>query len=186
MAPKKSHAWPNFEKAALLERTPGPAHEAMALIKQLYKIERGIKSFTDKKRKKYRRLHAKPLLKTFKKWLNQKACLHLPKGKFGQAVQYALNNWEALTRYCEAGYLEIDNNFSEREMRPIALGRKNYLFTGSKKGGDAAALFYSLVESAKLNKLNIYNYLKSVLEQLPTATTEEELKALLPYNWQEN
>lgn len=180
-----AHCRRYFEKAALLESKSGPAHEAMLLIKRLYKIEKGIKGFTDKKRKKYRRLHAKPLLKTFKKWLDQKASQHLPKGKFGQAVHYALNNWDALIRYCEAGYLEIDNNFSEREMRPIALGRKNYLFTGSEKGGDAAALFYSLVESAKVNKLEIYNYLKSVLEQLPTASTEEELKALLPYHWQE-
>lgn len=181
-----AHCRRYFEKASLLEETPGPAHEALLLIKQLYTIERKIKSYTPKKRKKYRRLHAKPKLKQFKRWLDCKATQHLPKNKFGQAIQYALNNWEALTRYCDAGYLEIDNNYSEREMRPIALGRKNYLFTGSEKGGEAAAILYSLVESAKINNLNIYNYLKSMLEQLPTAATEEELTALLPYNWQEH
>lgn len=181
-----AHCRRYFEKASLLEEIPGPAYEALMLIKRLYKIEREIKHFTDKKRKKYRRLKAKPQLKKFKRWLDSKANRHLPKNKLGQAIQYALNNWNALTRYCEAGYLEIDNNFSEREMRPVALGRKNYLFRGSEKGGEATAIFYSLVESAKVNQLNIYSYLKSVLEQLPTAATKAELNALLPYNWKKN
>ena len=180
-----AHCRRKFEKIAREEKTPGPASEAMCLIKELYKVEQKIKHFTDKKRKKQRRLHSKPKLKKFKRWLDEKSKHHLPKNKFGQAVQYALNHWQALTRYCDAGYLEIDNKFSEREMRPVALGRKNYLFTGSEKGGEAAAIFYSLVESAKANHLNIDRYLTSVLEQLPTANTKEARQALLPHQWQD-
>ena len=88
---------------------------------------------------------------------------------------------------CDAGYLEIDNNYAEREMRPIALGRKNYLFTGSERGGRAAATLYSLVESAKANQLNIYDYLTEVLERLPAIAADapdEAPTALLPYYWQ--
>ena len=178
-----AHCRRYFQKAALLENVPGAAQEALSLIKQLYRIEKEIKHFTDKKRKKHRRRFAKPLLKHFKRWLTNKASDHLPKNKFGQALQYALNHWSALTRYCDAGYLEIDNNFSEREMRPIALGRKNYLFTGSERGGDASAVFYSLVESAKINQLNVYDYLHDIFTRLPTAG-EDELQQLLPYHWQ--
>jgi hypothetical protein len=94
-------------------------------------------------------------------------------------VNYALNHWAALTRYCEAGYLEIDNNTAEREMRPVALGRKNYLFTGSERGGEAAAILYSLVESAKANSLNVSDYLTDVLRRIPAITAEEGLEALL-------
>lgn len=111
---------------------------------------------------------------------------HLPKGKFATAVGYALNHWQALSRYCEAGYLEIDNNYGEREMRPVALGRKNYLFAGSLRGGEAAALLYSFVESAKANQLNVYEYLTDILRRLPalSANDKEALNALLPYHWQ--
>ena len=90
-----------------------------------------------------RRLHAKPMLRRLHCWLQTQRARHLPKGKFAKAVNYALNHWEALRRYCEAGYLEIDNNYSERKMRPIALGRKNYLFTGSECAREAAEIFYS-------------------------------------------
>lgn len=83
-------------------------------------------------------------------------------------------------RYCEAGYLEIDNNYSEREVKPIALGRKNYLFTGSQRGGEATATLYSVIESAKANNLNVYDYLKDVLQRLPTLS-DDHIEDLLPY-----
>ena len=100
-----------------------------------------------------------------------------------KAINYALNHWKAFTRYCDAGYLEIDNNYSEREMKPAALGRENYLFVGSERGGKAAAIFYSLIESAKANGHNVYDYLKDVLEQLPLCDNDESLSALLPHHW---
>jgi transposase len=165
------------------EKTPGPAHEVLAQIAQLYKLEKRIKHLSHKKRKKQRRLHAKPLLKRLRRWLEREQLYRLPKGKLAKAIGYALNHWAAFERYCEAGYLEIDNNFSERQMKPIALGRKNYLTTGSERGGAAAAVFYSLVESAKINQLNVYDYLVDVLSKIPNRS-DEELSDLLPYIWQ--
>ena len=178
-----AHCRRYFFEASESELTPGPAHQALAQIGELYRIERTIKHDRHKKRKKQRRLHARPVLKRLYRWLQTQRTKHLPKGKFAKAVNYALNHWRALTRYCEAGYLEIDNNYSEREMRPIALGRKNYLFTGSERGGEAAAIFYSLVESAKANRLNLHAYLTDVIKCMPIAKTHE-LSALLPYRWQ--
>ncbi len=178
-----AHCRRYFFEASENELTPGPAHNALSLIGELYRIERSIKHYSHKKRKKQRRLHAKPILKRLHRWLQAQGAKYLPKGKFAKAVNYALNHWPALTRYCDAGYLEIDNNYSEREMKPIALGRKNYLFTGSERGGEAAAIFYSLVESAKANGLNVYAYLTDVLDRLP-GIQEHEWDALLPYRWQ--
>lgn len=178
-----AHCRRYFFEASELELSPGPAHDALAFIRQLYKIERNIKVFTHKKRKKQRRLKAKPILKKMYRWLKSQQPQHLPKGKYAKAINYALNHWAALTRYCEAGYLEIDNNYSEREMRPIALGRKNYLFAGSERGGNAAATLYSLVESAKVNSLNVAEYLTDILTRIP-AIDGDELHDLLPYRWQ--
>jgi transposase len=106
----------------------------------------------------------------------------LPKGKLVTAINYALNHWKAFMCYCDAGYLEIDNNYSEREMKPVALGRKSYLFVGSERGGRATATLDSIIESAKANGHNVYNYLKDVLERLPTCS-DEDLLSLLPYHW---
>ena len=178
-----AHCRRYFFEASEHELTPGPAHEALKLIGELYRIETDIKAYRHKQRKKQRRLRAKPLLKRLHRWLRRQRVKHLPKGKFAKAVNYALNHWSALTRYCDAGYLEIDNNTSEREMKPIALGRRNYLFTGSPRGGEAAAVFYSLVESAKANTLNVYAYLVDILKRLPGAQADE-LDVLLPYRWQ--
>lgn len=130
-----SHCRRYFFEASELEKEPGPAHKALFLIGKLYKIEREIKHYSHKKRKKQRRLHAKPLLKKIRRWLEFEMASRLPKGRLVKAIKYALNNWDALSRYCEAGYLKIDNNYSEREMKPIALGRKNFLFAGSERGG---------------------------------------------------
>lgn len=178
-----AHCRRYFFEASVSEATPGPAHHVLAQIGELYRLERTIKHKRHKQRKKQRRLHAKPVLKRLYRWLQIQRTKHLPKGKFGKAVKYALNHWPALTRYCDAGYLEIDNNTSEREMRPIALGRKNYLFTGSERGGEAAAIFYSLVESAKANRLNLHAYLTDVLTRM-SAAKAHDLSALLPYRWQ--
>jgi transposase len=84
----------------------------------------------------------------------------------GTAVNYALKNWEALCRYTEQGFLEADNNFAERCMRPVALGRKNYLFIGSERGGKAAAIYYSLIESCQLNKVNPLSYMTYLLSNV--------------------
>ena len=95
---------------------------------------------------------------------------------------YAVNNWQTLTRYTEDGRLEIDNNRSERCIKPVVIGRKNYMFMGSEKGGHAAAITYSLIETCKQNRVDPLAYLADVLQRIPTHLNKN-IKELLPYNW---
>jgi len=161
-----AHARRKFVEVADLMKTPGRAHEALAFIRALYRIERQSRSFSDAARHDERQRRAVPVLAAFKTWLDTQANAVLPKSALGNAVQYALKNWQALTRYTEEGYLEADNNFAERCLRPVAVGRKAFLFVGSERAGRAAAIYYSLIESCKLNQVNPLTYLTYVLEQV--------------------
>jgi transposase len=105
-----------------------------------------------------------------------------PKSPIGQAIGYVLNHWRALMNYCRDGVLKIDNNTAERAIKPLVLGRKNYLFAGSHEGAKNAAILYSIIETCKLNGINPFAYLKDVLTRLPT-TLMKNLNQLLPYNW---
>ena len=97
-------------------------------------------------------------------------------------MQYTLNRWKALTRYLEDGRLPLDTNAVENAIRPVALGKKNWLFAGSEAGGRRAAQIYSLVGSAKLNGLEPLAYLTDILERMPMARMKD-LEAMLPWNW---
>jgi hypothetical protein len=101
------------------------------------------------------------------------------------AVRYALGRWEALMRYCDNGRLEIDNNAAERALRAVALGRKNYLFAGSDRGGDSAATIYSLIGTAKLHGLDPENYLRTVLSRIAEQPINR-IDELLPWNLAED
>lgn len=158
-----AHARRKFVEVAELMKTQGRAHEALGFIKALYRIERRARLLDDAQRYAERQRRAVPILNAFKAWLDTQANAVLPKSSLGAAVQYALKNWQALNRYTEAGYLEVDNNFAERCLRPVALGRKNFLFVGSERAGHAAAIYYSLIESCKVNKVNPLAYLTYVL-----------------------
>ena len=109
----------------------------------------------------------------------------LPKSTIGQAIAYSLNRWETLSLYIHYGMAEIDNNLVENQVRPLALGRKNYLFAGSARGAKNAAIFYSLLASAKLNDLNPFLYLYTILQRLPQHPINR-IHELLPYNFKEN
>ena len=91
----------------------------------------------------------------------------LPKSTFGQAVQYCLNQWESLTNYLKDGRLEIDNNRSERSIKPFVIGRKNWLFSNTPRGAKASAIIYSIIETAKENNVEPFNYLTYLFEKLP-------------------
>ncbi len=106
----------------------------------------------------------------------------VPKSPLGNAIYYAINNWDALLVYLEDGMLDIDNNAAERLIKPIKIGVKNYLFAGSDQGGENAAIFYSLIETCKLHKINPYDYLRDVLMRLP-AQLNSKIAELLPWNW---
>jgi hypothetical protein len=108
----------------------------------------------------------------------------LPKSPLGEALGYALNNWAALVRYTEAGFLAIDNNAAEREMKRIAIGRKNWLTVGSPRGGQTAAVLMSFTSTCQRLGIEPWAYLQDVLTRLPTAPAGQ-LGDLLPDHWQE-
>jgi hypothetical protein len=160
------HARRKFVEAAELLKTPGRPHEAVKFFKALFRIERHIESLTDEQRHAERQRCAVPILKDFKTWLDVQALAVLPKSALGEAVGYTLRHWDALCRYTEAGYLEASNNFAEQCMRPVAVGRKAFLFVGSERAGHAAAIYYSIVQSCKVNHVNPLTYLTYVLKNV--------------------
>ncbi len=159
------------------------SHEMLGMIRNLYTVEDEVATIKeDAEKVRYRQQHAKPLLDAIEKWLQENKVQVLPKSPMGEAIGYALNNWTALNRYIEAGYLSIDNNPAERALRMVAIGRKNWLFAGSDAGGATAAVLYSLVGTCKRYGIDPWIYLRDALTQLPTLPPER-LGELLPDAW---
>lgn len=158
------------------------AKQALDKIAALYAIEAQIKGKPPDERQHYREHHAAPLIADLKAWLD----VTLPKlsGKtdLAQAMRYGLSRWTSLTRYINNGRIEIDNNAAERSIRGIALGRKNYLFAGSDKGGNRAAAIYSLIETCKLNVIDPEAYLRDILTRIADHKINR-IDELLPWNW---
>lgn len=161
---------------------PAAAHQALLAIKELYAVERAAKSLDADERLILRWQKAKPRLDDFEGWLSELQAKALPKSPLGQAISYALQNWKALNRYLEDGRLAIDNNAAERALRSVVVGRKNWLFAGSERGGTAAAVLYSLIASAKQNGLDPFAYLRDLLIRVPTHPYPQ-IHQLLPNNW---
>lgn len=154
----------------------------LALIKKLFKIEEDARDLDSAARQAMRKERAEPLLAEFKSWIAESSKAVLPKSKLGAALTYAANQWDALNRYLEDGDLCIDNNASERALRAVAVGRKNWMFAGSDQGGHRAAVFYSLIASAKTNGVEPFAYLRSLFELLPS-WPPERLHELWPLAW---
>ena len=161
------------------------AHQALAYYTQLYALERGATAaeLDDAGRLQMRQDFSAPILAKFKTWLDEQRPLVLPKCPMAEAIGYALNNWTALSRYTEAGFLAIDNNVAEREMKRIAIGRKNWLFVGSDNGGRTAAVLFSFTSTCHRLGIEPWAYLKDVLTRLPTLPAERRAD-LLPDRWQ--
>jgi transposase len=157
------------------------ALEALERIGRLYKVEEEIRGRPPHERHTVRQARAGPDLKSLHEWLHKTATMLSKKSELAKAIRYALSNWVALTRYCEDGRLEIDNNAAERALRAIALGRKNWLFAGSDDGGERAAAIYTLLGTAKLNDLNPESYLRYVLERIADHPINQ-IEELLPWN----
>jgi len=164
---------------------PPRAHHALAVIRRLYAIERAAKEMSAEDRQSLRAEHAGPLLAELKAWLDEQELL--PKSLIGQAATYTRNQWAALQRYLEDGDLSIDNNVSERCVKPVAIGRKNWLFVGSEQAGARAARLMSLIASCKDNRVEPWAYLRDLFTQLPTLVCVDgdlaELDSLLPDRW---
>ncbi len=160
------------------------SHEVLAMIRLLYNVERDAKELDADNRAALRQQRSRPLLDDLHAWLTEHRDAVLPKSPMGQAIGYALNHWDALARYTTDGDLAIDNNAAERAIRPLVVGRKNYLFLGSDTGGRTAATLYSLTASAKRHGLDPFVYLRDVLATIGS-TPLSQLDQYLPDRWRD-
>jgi transposase len=160
----------------------GHAEQAVDFIGQLYGIEHKAdkEELSPELRVSLRMEKARPVLDTFHKWLTKTGLKTPPKGLLGNAIGYTLKRWEQLTLYVNHGFVTPDNNRAENAIRPFVVGRKNWLFNDTPAGAKASAGLYSLIETARANNLNPFEYLKLLFEKLPFAETDEQLRPLLP------
>lgn len=153
-------------------------------IQKLYDVERQAREsvYTHEQRYQLRQAEALPVLSEMQEWLDSHRHKVMPKSAIGKAVAYMLKYWQRLNVYTTNGMLEIDNNLIENAIRPVALGRRNYLFAGSHDGAHRAALIYSLVITAQLHSHEPFEYLRDVIIRLPEHP-HKQLSELLPQNW---
>ncbi|WP_445683447.1 IS66 family transposase [Sporosarcina sp. FSL K6-6792] len=186
-----AHARRKFDEAlttlpaeAKNKETPCAAEEGFQFCNQLFAIERKLKDVSPDERQKERFERSQPVLDAFSVWLQKQSSRVTPKSALGQAIKYCRNQWPRLTTFLQDGRLEIDNNRSERAIKPFVIGRKNWLFSQSMKGAKASAIAYSIVETAKENQLNPLIYLTFVFEQLPLIdlTDPKAIDQLLPWS----
>jgi transposase len=174
-----AHARRKFEEAKL--SYPQLAAEALSYFQQLYDIEDRALALSPEDRQAVRQAEAVPLLTGLRNWADSQAEASLPKSTLGKAVGYLRNQWEPLTTYVLDGRLPIDNNATERDLRALTIGRRNWLFIGSPQAGNRAAILYTVVASAARHNLDLWAYLRDVLERL--ALGEPNLEGLLPDVW---
>jgi transposase len=156
--------------------------QALKFFGELYAVEREVAGLDSAGRMQARRRRSRPVADALHQWLRQQR-QKVPDGSAtARAIDYSLKRWTALVRYIDDGELPIDNNWVENRIRPIALGRQNWLFAGSLRAGKRAAAVMSLVQSAKLNGHDPYAYLKDVLTRLPTQPASR-IEELLPHRW---
>ena len=176
-----AHARRKFFEVFAATKSP-IAEEAVRLIARLYEVETEITGKPIEIRLAARRTASQPLLDEFKTWADRQRRRISGKTALGKAFAYTLGRWEALTRFVTDGRLSIDNNLSERLLRGVAITRKNFMFVGSDRGGDRAAIFYTLIESAKLNGLDPEAYIAAVIDRMAKGHNSRALGALLPWN----
>lgn len=177
-----AHARRKFDYA--LDTDPVRAARLLVLWGRLYDIERKAKqeNYSSAQLLEARQKEAKPILAEIKTVLNEYKNRVLPKSPIGKAISYSLNQWEALNIYVDDPLLDIDNNLSERTLRMVVIGRKNYMFAGSEAGAWRAAIIYSLVASCKLNEIDPFRYFRDILSRVSTYPADK-IDELLPSEW---
>jgi len=178
-----AHARRYFDKA--LKNDQKRAEHVLRLMQRLYEIEHKSRerSVSFKVRYRYRQLYAKPILQELEEWLIKNQTQTTPQSAIGKAIAYTTNIWPKLKAYINGGEYEIDNNLIENAIRPLALGRKNYLFAGSHKAAQHAAMFYSFFATCKINDVEPLAWLTDVLNRIQEHKANK-LDELLPQNWQ--
>jgi transposase len=175
------HARRNFFEAK--DSDPARAHEALARIRLLYAVEAKAKGLAGTDLAAYRRQHAGPVLHSFADWLAAEVPRVLPKSKIGEAVGYAANQWPTLVRYAEDGRLTIDNSPAEQAIRPLAVGRRNWLHIAGDGGLKSAAVLLSVAASAKRHGVNPWTYVRHLLNESAARPQDADRSDLLPDVW---
>jgi transposase len=157
------------------------AGQGLSRINKLYEIERGYADASPEERFVLRQQKLAPKLEALREWIDAAADRVPPKSLTGEAISYLDTQWPKLVRVLENGRLPLDTNAIERAIRPFVIGRRNWMFADTPSGATASARLYSLVETAKANRLDPWTYLEKVFEGLPRATTRTEIEALLPW-----
>ncbi|NCC24575.1 MAG: IS66 family transposase [Deltaproteobacteria bacterium] len=168
------------QKITSKKTVQGTAKEILVLIERLYKIEHEIKEHSPNQKVEVRLEKSLPVLNSMRAILDERAPLVPPSSLLAKAIAYARNQWPKTVAYVHCGLLTPDNNLAENAIRPIALGRKNWLFCGGPKGAEASAAFFSLIETAKANNIQPQAYLKFLFERLPLAASENDLREIMP------
>ena len=174
-----AHARRKFENSK--ENDPQRAEYVLERMQKLYMTEREARdnNLSFEQRKELRLEHSFPVLQELEKWMKEQLPDVLPKSSIGQAITYTLGLWKRLTRYIENGQVEIDNNLIENSIRPVALGRKNYMFAGSHEAAQQAAMIYSFLGTCKINNVEPLGWLKDVLQRIQDHSIQK-LDELLP------
>ena len=174
-----AHARRKFENSK--DNDPQRAEYVLDRMRKLYMTEREARenNLSSDQRKELRIEQSLPVLQELEKWMKEQLPDVLPKSSIGQAITYTLGLWNRLTRYIDNGQVEIDNNLIENSIRPVALGRKNYLFAGSHEAAQQAAMIYSFLGTCKINNIEPYGWLKNTLQRIPDQSIQK-LDELLP------
>ncbi len=160
----------------------GLAAEALRLIAKIYDVERLNREKDSSTRHRARNLYSRSIVNYLKSWLDRNINTVTPRSQTGKALNYLSNEWDRLVIFLEDGAIPISNEKAENAIRPFVVGRKAWLFSTSTEGADASAVIYSLVETAKANKIEPHAYLSKVISALPNMDTLEEIETLLPWN----
>ena len=157
------------------------ASHVLTEMQTVYAIEREARELklSHEQRLKLRQEKSVPILEELKSWMIENYKVVVPKSPIGQALHYCLERWDKLILYTTNGKLEIDNNLVENAIRPVAVGRKNYLFAGSHNGAQRAAMLYSFLGTCKINDINPFEWLRSTLDRIPTHPVNR-ISELLP------
>jgi transposase len=176
-----AHARRKFEEAQRAQPNVkvGKAVWALSHIQKLYRIEKALQGLAPAEVYRRRQAESLPLMEELREWLAKTRVL--PKGYLGKAIGYCQKQWPKLMRYLEDGRLNIDNNRAERAIKPFVIGRKNWMFANTEAGAHASALLYSVVESARVNGLEPYDYLHALLTALKSPDADIDWDALLPW-----
>lgn len=183
-----AHSRREFDEAAKAGKNLKNPNIALAFYRRIYKFEKELREelgngiIDEAEFEKKRKENVMPFFDKFKRWMLKMQHEVLPQSLTGKAISYTLKEWDKLIRYLDKWYLTPDNNIAENAIRPFVIGRKNWLFAFSNEGAKTNACFYSLIETAKINKLNPFYYLRYLLIKLPLVKSKTDLLKLLPIN----